>query len=118
MADEKEFLSWFSLRYRYPRPVSRAYESACFAIYPDERTSRITWCASVAVRYVGMLKQCAWLASNGSGSINPPGANDLKLPVDDSGWPGDISFSISPYLFQLADIFAGRTGKEEFDLLQ
>ncbi len=118
MADEKDFLSWFSLRYRYPRPVSRAFESACFAIYPDELASRITWCASVAVRYVGMLKQCAYLASNASASINPPGVNDLKLPIDGAVWPEDISFTLSPYLFQLADIFAGRTGKGEFELLQ
>ncbi len=118
MPGEKEFLSWFSLRYRFPRPVSRAFESACFAIYPDELQNRITWCASVAVRYTAMLKQCNYLALHEKASINPPGFNDLKLKLDGNQWPEGMSFPVSPYLYQLANIYSGRTGVDEFNLLQ
>ena len=118
MPGEKDFLSWFSLRYRFPRPVSRAFESACFAIYPDELQNRVTWCASVAVRYVAMLKQCNYLALHEKASINPPGFNDLKLNLEGNQWPEGMSFQVSPYLYQLANIYSGRPGVNEFDLLQ
>jgi hypothetical protein len=77
--------SEFLVRYRMPRPISRAYESVCFAVEPGELAARSRWCARVAVRFVAALRQAALLAARGGGSVNPPAPHDLRAP-----WPPEV----------------------------
>ncbi len=76
-ADEREFF----IRYRLPRPISRAYESVRLSVEPQEITHRSIWCGQVAMRFIAAIWQALRLAEEGGGSVNPPSLVDLRASL-------------------------------------
>jgi serine/threonine protein kinase len=108
MVDDLEFL----LRFRFPRPISRAYESASFAVSPSEAFQRSGWCANVAVRFLACLYQACVLDSQGRGPINPPSQHDFKRECAPNPLPSELTEKIPTSLLVQAGIYEGRRGDD------
>ncbi len=104
MLDDLEFL----IRFRFPRPISRAYESASFALSANEAFQRSIWCANVAVRFLACLYQACVLDSQGRGPVNPPSFHDFKRECAPNPLPGELTQRIPASLLLLAGIYEGR----------
>ena len=98
----------FLLRFRFPRPISRAYESACFALSSAEALRRSVWCANAAVRFLAGLYQACVLDSQGRGPVNPPSRNDFKRECAQDPLPSELKEKIPTSLLVLAGIYEGR----------
>ncbi len=115
--DNDKFKREFLVRYRLPRPVSRAYEVVTFSQYEDEAACKIAWCAGTAVRFFGVVRQANLLFSDGSLSVNPPSYNDLRMDMPDTVFPRDFTARITPVLLQLAGILRGGEASPSKDIL-
>jgi hypothetical protein len=102
----------FLVRYRLPRPVSRAYETVHLSKNTEELKHRIQWCARVAVRYLASVWQAHYLQENPGAPVNVPSSADFKLPVDQ---PLNHSILRKPpvRLLQLAGILSGSVPDKE-----
>ena len=76
---DESFDQEFQIRYRFPRPISRAYEAVCFAVNREEMAQRSRWCARVALQFLAVLKQAAHLAASPEVPVNAPTSRDLRL---------------------------------------
>ncbi|MBN2170627.1 MAG: protein kinase [Candidatus Krumholzibacteriota bacterium] len=97
----------FLVRYRLPRPLSRAWEAVCVAASAGEREQRVRWCASVAVRFLAALRQASCLAADPGEPVNPPAAHDLKRRCDGEVFPPELDGPLPPALLQLAGDWPG-----------
>ncbi|MBN1635584.1 MAG: serine/threonine protein kinase [Deltaproteobacteria bacterium] len=97
----------FLIRYRMPRPISRAYEALCFAASENEISQRSLWCASVAVRLLSALRQLSCLAFGDSSPINPPSFYDLKRSYAGDLFPQELQGKIPTRLLQIAGVYRG-----------
>ena len=98
----------FIVRYRLPRPVSRAYEAVCFALNEDDVIQRSRWCANVAVRFMAALKQACCLARIKKGALNPPSHYDFKRKCEGTLFPEELEARVPHQLLQLAEIYPGK----------
>src|SRR5271157_1827256 len=80
--EESAFEREFAVRYRFPRPVSRSYESVLYARYGAEIRNKSEWCARIAIRFLAVVQQALYLAANPDALAGPPSARDLKLESD------------------------------------
>ncbi len=113
MTDDLDFL----IRYRFPRPISRAYESTCFALDQEEVVQRGTWSANVAVRFLAMLYQGCVLDSQGRGPVNPPSHHDFKRPCVNDPFPRELGARIPTPLLILSGIYEGQKGPDTREAL-
>lgn len=97
----------FPVRYRMPRPISRAYETVCFALGETDQLQRTWWCARVAVRFLSMLRQACCLAYDGALPVNPPSHHDFKIRCDAAPFPVGMGPGIPHTLLMLAGIYSG-----------
>ncbi len=97
----------FIVRYRLPRPVSRAYEMVSFSEYEDEIHCKVSWCAGTAVRFLAAVRQANLLCTDSSLSVNPPSYNDFKMDLPGSPFPRETSGKPGTGLLQLAGILGG-----------
>ncbi|MBN2160336.1 MAG: protein kinase [Spirochaetes bacterium] len=109
--EELAFDREFTVRYRFPRPVSRSYESVLYAREEREIGSKAEWCAAAAVRCIAALRQALYLAGDPSAVAGPPGARDLRLELD-AGEFGALAAMPSPVLLlQHAGVYPGMEGR-------
>lgn len=106
MDEEAQFL----LRHRLPRPISRAYEAVCFALDEEEVLQRSRWCAKVALRFVGALRQASRLAGGlPAGGVDPPSLHDLRAAGEDQGlFPPELDRGLPFALLQLAAVYGAQ----------
>ncbi|MBN2299304.1 MAG: protein kinase [Deltaproteobacteria bacterium] len=107
MIDDLDFL----IRYRFVRPISRSYESVCFALSPDEAKQRSRWSANVSVRFMATLYQACVLSAQGKGPVNPPSHHDFKRPCTHM-FPHELQSKIPTMLLMLAGIYEGAVAGE------
>ena len=100
---EKDFL----IRYRLPRPLSRAYEAACFSLNTAEITQCCRWCANVTVRFLAAIRQAGCLADGLRQAINPPSRHDLKHKGLEDPFPAELGPGELSGLLHLAGIYSG-----------
>lgn len=102
MIDDLDFL----IRYRFVRPISRSYESVCFALSSHEAFQRSRWSANVSIRFLSALYQASVLALQGRGPVNPPSHHDFKRPCT-KPFPHGLKAKIPTMLMMLAGIYEG-----------
>lgn len=76
--EQTPYIQEFLIRYRLPRPVSRAYEMVCLSMNAEEAAYRSLWCVQTALRFVAALKQAARLALDPELLLHPPVERDLR----------------------------------------
>jgi hypothetical protein len=111
--DEEAFGREFIVRYRLPRPISRSYESVLFARYEGEIQNKITWCAGIAIRFIGAVRQALYLAADPSASLSPPGERDLKLDAGDGAFKQIMAMPSPVTLLQLAGMYTGAVNRDD-----
>jgi serine/threonine-protein kinase len=100
----------YLVRYRFPRPIARAFEEVLFSQTEQEEHVRVRWCANVAVRFLAVLRQANHLAASGASFLNAPSASDLKLDVPPNPLPSETAAPPrATRLLRLADIYPGRS---------
>ncbi|MFH1464509.1 MAG: NIF family HAD-type phosphatase [Pseudomonadota bacterium] len=72
----------FLVRYRLPRPVSRAFEAVLCTASPEEPPHLARWCAGVALHFVAAVRQGLLLAQDPARAVKAPGRHDLWAEVD------------------------------------
>lgn len=105
--EETSFDREFAVRYRFPRPLSRSYESALHARFEAEIGNKTEWCAATAVRFIAAIRQALGLAADSAAVPGPPGAADLKLELPAGVFRSLASLPVPVLLLQHAGIYAG-----------
>ncbi len=100
----KEFL----IRYRFPRPLSRAYEAVRFALDEGDVRQRVQWCAKVAIRFLAALRQSCCLVCEGEpGPVAPPTYHDLRRTPRGPLFLEELDRGVPVRLMQLAGFSGG-----------
>jgi len=97
----------FLVRHRLPRPLSMAYEAVCFALNENDVIQRSKWCANVAVRFIGALRQACCLARGENETIGPPSYYDYRRKCEGNFFPEELEEGVPHELLQIAGIYRG-----------
>jgi eukaryotic-like serine/threonine-protein kinase len=106
----------FLVRYRLPRPISRAWEAACFALDEEEARYRARWCGKVALRFLATLRHASMLARDSELPIAAGSLYHLRQTVPDTVFPLELRVAGSARLYRVAGLYGGArvgTAREE-----
>ncbi|MGD0275042.1 MAG: serine/threonine-protein kinase [Syntrophales bacterium] len=109
---EDNFRKEFLVRYRLPRPVSRAYEAVCFSLNEEDIIQKVKWCAGIAVRFLSLVRQAHLLTRDETLPINPPHYRDLDRILEEDFFKEKLERKDLLPLLQLAGIYRGMDIKE------
>lgn len=101
----------FLIRYRLPRPLSRAYEAVCFALEEGDIRQRARWCAKVAIRFLAALRQASSLCEE-PGYVSVPTHHDLRRMSAGPLFPKELEGRTPVRLLELAGIYSGGTAED------
>jgi tRNA A-37 threonylcarbamoyl transferase component Bud32 len=106
----------FLIRYRFPRSISRSYETVLLSETEVEIENRIKWCANATVRFLSALYQANLIIENPSFSVNPPSINDFKSETH-ALFPRNMVKNIPVELKQMAGVMRGGSNLNNSELL-
>ena len=104
---EDDFRKEFLVRYRLPRPLSRAYEAVCFSLNEEDIIQKVKWCAGISVRFLSLIRQAHLIACDETELINPPHHRDLSRILEADFFNGQPERKGLLLLLQLAGIYRG-----------